>query len=364
MHASSTSLVIGLSLLLSSLLPGCGSGSGDGTNPTNTSTVSVYLTDDLAGYESVLMTVNMVQLQHMGGGRLCTIIPGPLTVDAAQLGRDQLLDLVNTTSCEAGSYNRLHIELNENVTLVDANHQTLSCKFVSYRDDAGQPNALGCTNGMCALDLTGAVNLVAGNHEHVALDADLRQFTVDLTKTPCEATLKLSPLHAQGMDNKMASGYRKSVHGYVSGLDTAADTFTLTHAGRLYTVQYSGVTDQPGLDALLTRAQADSLKTKVRCESFNTATTPPVCTAQTTGNQPFKAVTVKAQGAVSNLVDTSTAHTFTLNYPVSKTLAINYQRAFELNKIEGILANDAMVETNLYGFAADYYLAREVEVEY
>jgi len=154
------------------------------------------------------------------------------------------------------------------------------------------------------------------------------------------------------------------VHGYVSGLDTAADTFTLTHAGRLYTVQYSGVTDQPGLDALLTRAQADSLKTKVRCESFNTATTPPVCTAQTTGNQPFKAVTVKAQGAVSNLVDTSTAHTFTLNYPVSKTLAINYQRAFELNKIEGILANDAMVETNLYGFAADYYLAREVEVEY
>jgi hypothetical protein len=160
----------------------------------------------------------------------------------------------------------------------------------------------------------------------------------------------------------MASGYRKSVHGYVSSLDTVADTFTLTHAGRLYAVRYSGVTDQPGLDALLTRAQADSLKTQVRCESFNTATTPPVCTAQTTGNQPLKAVTVKAQGTVSSL-DTPTAHTFMLNYPVSKTLAINYQTAFELNKIEGILANDAMVETKLYSFASDYYLAREVEVE-
>ncbi len=361
MHPSRTFLIIGLPLLLSSILFGCGSDGSTGTDPTKTSTVSVYLTDDLAGYESVLMTVNTVQLRHMGGGRLCTIIPGPLTLDAAQLGRDQLLDLVNTTSCEAGSYNRLHIELDQNVTLVDANHQTQSCKFVSYRDDAGHPNALGCTNGMCALDLTGAVNLVAGNHEHVALDADLREFTVDLTKTPCEATLKLSPLHAQGMDNKMASGYRKSVHGYVSSLDTAADTFTLTRAGRLYTVQYSGVTDQPGLDALLTRAQADSLKTQVRCESFNTATTPPVCTAQTTGNQPLKAVTVKAQGTVSSL-DTPIAHTFILNYPVGKTLAVNYQTAFELNKIDGILANDAMVETKLYSFASDYYLAREVEV--
>lgn len=364
MHPSRTFLAIGLSLLLSSLLLGCGSGSGGGTstNPTNTSTVSVYLTDDLAGYESVLMTVNTVQLQHMGGGRLCTIIPGPLTLDAAQLGRDQLLDLVNTTSCEAGSYNRLHIELDQNVTLVDTNHESQSCKFVSYRNDAGQPNALGCTNGLCALDLTGAVNLVAGNHEHVALDADLRQFTVDLTKTPCEATLKLSPLHAQGMDNKMAAGYRKSVHGNVTSLDTATDTFTLTHAGRIYVVQYSGVTDQPGLDALLTRAQADSLKTQARCESFNAATTPATCTAQTTGNQPLKAVTVKAKGTVSGL-DTPTAHTFTLNYPVSKTLAVNYQKAFELNKIEGILATDAIVETNLYGYTPDYYLAREVEVE-
>jgi len=359
MHPSKITLIIGLPLLLSSLLPGCGS---DGGGSANTSTVSVYLTDDLAGYESVLITVNAVQLQHLGGNRLCTIIPGPETMDAAQLGRDQLLDLVNTTTCEAGSYNRLHIELNQNVTLVDASHQTQSCKFVSYRDDAGQPNALGCTNGMCALDLTGAVNLVAGNHEHVALDADLKQFTVDLTKTPCEVTLKLSPLHAQGMDDKMAAGYRKSVNGYVSSLDTATDKFTLTHAGRLYAVQYSGVTDQPGLDALLTRAQADSLKTQVRCENFNTATTPPTCTAQTTGNQQLKAVTVKARGTVSGL-DTPTAHTFILNYPVGKTLAVNYQTAFDLNNIEGILVNDGIVATGLYGFAANYYLAREVEVE-
>ena len=362
MHASRTFPVIGLSLLLSSLLSGCGSGSTE-TDPTSTGTVSVYLTDDLAGYESVVMTVNSVQLQHPGSGRLCAIISGPVTMDAAQLGRDQLLDLVNTTNCAAGPYNRLHIEFDQNVTLVDANHQTLSCKFVSYRDDAGQPNALGCTNGLCALDLTGAVNLVAGDHEHVALDADLRQFTVDLTKTPCEATLKLSPLHAQGMNDKMTSGYRKSVNGYVSGLDTATDTFTLTHAGRrLYAVQYSGVTDQPGLDALLTRAQADSLKTKVRCESFNPATTPPVCTAQTTGTQPLKAVTVKAKGTVSSL-DTPTAHTFILNYPVGKTLPVDYQKAFELNKIDGILANDKIVATGLYGFAPDFYLAREVEVK-
>ena len=91
MHPSRIFLAIGLPLLLSSLLSGCGSGGSTGTDPTRTSTVSVYLTDDLAGYESVLMTVNTVQLQHRGGGRLCTIIPGPLTLDAAQLGRLRLV---------------------------------------------------------------------------------------------------------------------------------------------------------------------------------------------------------------------------------------------------------------------------------
>ena len=339
---------------------GCGGGnSSSSANPSTTSTVSAYVTDDLAGYESVLMTVNTVQLQHMGGNRLCTIIPGPLTVDAAKLGRDQLLDLVNTTTCDAGPYNRLHIELDQNVTLVDANQQSLSCKFVSYRDGSGMPNALSCINGMCSLDVTGAVNLVAGNHEHVALDADLKQFTVDTTKAPCEVTLKLSPLHAQGMDDKLAAGYRKSVNGTVSSLDTTADTFTLTQGGRQYTVRYSGVTDQPGLDTLLTRAQADSLKTRVRCASFDTASTPPTCTAQTTSNQLLKAVTIKAEGTVSSLA----ASTFTLNYPTNKTLPVNYQKAVDLNRIEGTLADGKTAETALYGFTTDYFLARDVEAK-
>jgi hypothetical protein len=361
MRASRTILAIGLALFLSSLL-GCSSGNSSSANPSTTSTVSAYVTDDLAGYESVLMTVNTVQLQHMGGNRLCTIIPGPLTMDAAKLGRDQLLDLVNTTSCDAGPYNHLHIELDQNVTLVDASQQSQSCKFVSYLDDRGQPNALSCTNGTCSLDVTGAVNLVTGNHEHVALDADLKQFTVDTTKTPCEVTFKLSPLHAQGMDDKLAAGYRKSVNGTVSSLDTTADTFTLSQGGRQYAVQYSGVTDQPGLDTLLARAQADSLKTQVRCESFNTASTPPACTAQTTSNQLLKAVTVKAEGTVASLA-APTAPTFSLNYPTNKTLPVNYQKAVDLNRIEGTLTSGKTAEAALYGFATDYFLARDVEVK-
>lgn len=355
------SLVASIALVLG-LLNACG-GEGGGSGSTSggeTTTVSAYLTDDLGGYQSVEFTLDSVQLRHTGENRNCEIISGPLPLDAAALGRDQLLDLVSAGQCPAGPYNRLHVAFDDDVTLHDGQN-THYCKFVSYLDDSGWPNRLHCADGLCALDLTGAVNLVAGAHEHIALDADLRQFTVDLARTPCEVTLKLSPLHASGMDGKMAAGYRTALNGVISGLDTTARTFLLTHASRRYAVQYAGVTDQTGLDTLLVRAQTDLLRARVRCQSFDTRTTPATCIAQTSGTQPLKAITVMAEGAISSL-DTPTVHTFTLGYPVNKSLAVNDHEAFLRDAIEGVLANGATVETALYGFATDFFLAREVEV--
>jgi len=235
---------------------------------------------------------------------------------------------------------------------------TDACKFVSYYDDnSNRPNRLACTNGVCSLDITGAVNLVAGNHEHVALDADLKQFTVDTSVTPCEVTLKVSPLRA---GDKLAAGYRMSLSGTVSSLDAAADRFVLTVAGSPYTVQYVGVTDQDGLDTLLGRAATDRLRTTVRCQTIDATTTPPTCTAQTVATQPLKAIVVKAKGTIS-APDTG-AHTFTLGYGAGTTLPVNYTKAAELGKVEGTLASDAVAELKLYGFNLDFFLAREVEV--
>lgn len=322
-----------------------------------TATVSAYVTDDLGGYESVVLTVNKVEIRHTSG-RTCQIIPGPLTFDAAEFGRDLILEHVDTTICEAGPYNRLFVELNEDVTLQQtAVSLPQSCKFVSYyENNSARPNRLACANGVCSLNITGAVNLIAGNREHVALDADLKQFIVDTSVTPCEVTLKVSPLHADG---RMAAGYRIALVGTVSNLDTNTDRFTLTVAGTAYAVDYIGVTDQTGLDGLLTRAAADGLRTTVRCQAINNSASPPTCTAQTVALQPLKAITVRAAGTIS-VLDTG-AQTFTLNY-AGKTLPVSYAQAATLGKVEGTLADAALAEARLFGFDATRFLAREVRV--
>lgn len=339
------------------VLYACGGESGQGQSPA-TATVSSYVTDDLGGYESVVLTVNKVEIRHTSG-RSCEIIRGPLTFDAAELGRDQLLERVDTMTCAAGPYNRLFVELDDDVTLVQtAGSPPQACKFVSYYEDgSARPNRLACANGTCSLNITGAVNLIARTHEHVALDADLKQFTVDTSVTPCEVTLKVSPLHAAG---KLAAGFRIALSGTVSSLDTAVDRFTLTTAGGPFTVLYSGVTDQPDLDALLGRAATDGLRTTVRCQALDESMTPPTCTAQTVALQPLKAITVRARGTIS-VLDT-VAQTFTLNYE-GKTLPVNYAQAATLGKVEGTLANGATVEVGLYGVNTGQFLARQVRVQ-
>jgi len=358
MRAYMTLPAILVALLAAASLNSCGGGGGDGGGGSGSSaTVSAYVTDDLGGYDSVVLTLNSVQLRHTSG-RSCEIIHGPLEIDAAELGRDQIVQHVDTTTCEAGPYNRLHVELDDDVTLRQTNQSvTQACKFVSFYDDnSARPNRLACINGVCSLDITGAVNLVARNHEHVALDADLKRFTVDYSTTPCEVTLKVSPLHAE---DKLAAGYRMSLSGTVSSLNTAADSFTLTVAGNPYKVQYALVTDQDGLDTLLGRAATDGLRTTVRCQTIDTGTTPPTCTAQTVAAQPLKAIAVKAKGTISGLATS----TFTLGYGASTTLPVNFAKATELGRVEGTLANDASAEVKLYGFDLGNFLAREIEVK-
>ncbi len=350
-------------LLAAATLYACGSGGGG--NPAGSTTVFGYITDNLGGYESVKLTVNSAELRHPSG-RSCPIITESLEFDAAELGRDQIVEHVETTTCEAGPYNRLYVELDENVTLQQTSSDSpQECKFVSYYDDNSvRPNRLACTidpndstKVVCALEITGAVNLIAGTRENVALDVDLKEFTVDTTPTPCEVTLKVSPVRA---DNKLAAGYRTGLAGTVSGLN-AGDRFTLTVKGTPYTVDYSGVTDQDGLDGLLERAASDELRTTVRCQTIDTSTTPHTCIAQSVAAQPLKAITVKAKGTVSAWVDA--ARTFTLGYGAGTTLPVKYAKAVELGKVEGTLAESAVAEVKLYGSDSSHFLAREVEVE-
>lgn len=361
MLKSKSLLAICAALLAAALLHACGGGSEDsGGGTSGSTTVSAYVTDSPDEYESVNLTVNKVELRHPVTPP-CEIITGPLPVNAAELGRDEILEFVNTTACPAGPYNRLYVELAEDVTLLEtATSQPLACKFVSYFDDRLPvpvlPNVLDCRNGICALSITGAVNLIARDHAHIALDVDLKKFIVNTSVTPCEVTLKVSPVHADG---KLAAGFRKRISGTVSGLDAGADTFTLTTMrGHSFAVRYAGVGDQAGLDQLLERAVADALRTSVRCQTIDMATTPPTCTAQTDPAKPLKAIAVKAEGVISAL-DT-TGKTLTLAYGAGPTmLPVNYAVA----TVIGMLADAATAKATLHGFSAGFFLAREVEVK-
>jgi hypothetical protein len=360
MRDSNSLLAIPVALIAAALLHACGGGSdGSGSAMSNSATVSAYVTDDLGGYENVVLTLNSVQLRHPSG-RTCEIIKGPLEIDAAELGRDQILEQVDTMECEAGPYNRLYVELDDDVTLRETTTSApLECKFVSYFDGGFPlPNRLACANGACSLNITGAVNLIARNHEHVALDVDLKNFVVDTNATPCTVTLKVSPIHADG---KLMAGYRKRLTGTVSNLNAGADTFTLTVRGHPFTVQYAGVTDQAGLETLLNRAATDGLRASVRCETINLAITPPTCTAQTDATRPLTAIAVKATGTIS-LLDT-VAKTFTLNYGVGTMLPVNYATADALGKVMGTLDDGDAAGAALYGFESDFFLARAVVVE-
>lgn len=365
MRYSKYLLAIPVALIAAALLHACGGGGGSdggdrGAAMAGSAVVTGYVTDDLAGYESVVLTLKSVQLRHTSG-RSCEIIPEQPPTDVAELGRDQLVSLVDTTDCEAGPYNRLFVQLDDDVALREtATSDLLSCKFVSYMESGFPlPNRLACNGDTCSLNITGAVNLIAMNHEHVALDVDLKQFIVDTSVTPCEVTLKVSPVHAS---NKLAAGYRIALSGTVSGLDGVNDQFTLTARGKSFTVKYVGVTDQPGIDALLQLAATDQLRTTVRCQTLDRTMTPPVCTAQTVALQPLKAITVKAKGTITLL--SLAAQTFTLSSGVGPTLLpVNYAQAADLGKVTGTLADSAVAGVMLYGFESAFYLARAVEVE-
>lgn len=364
MRAHKTLLAMAAVLLAALTLYACGGGGDSGNRGggmSGSTTVSAYITDDLGGYESVEFTVNKVELRHPVTPH-CTIITGPIEVDAAELGREEILEQVDTTQCAVGPYNRLYVEISEDVVLRQVGGTTpQQCKFVSYRESGFPlPNRLACNGGTCSLNITGAVNLIARNHGHVALDVDLRNFVVN-EGPPCTVTLMVSPIHA---DDKLAAGFRKRISGTVSNLSTGADSFTLTTLkGHSFAVQYAGVTDQVGLETLLTRAMDDTLRTFVRCQTIDTTTSPPICTAQTDATQPLKAIAVKAKGMITNLAPAPQT-TFTFNYGAPPTtLPVRYAKAVELGKVMGTLANDAVAEATLYGFDAAFFLAREVEVE-
>ena len=362
---SGTIILFGVAILFHSCSSGGGSSSGGGTS---SGTVALYVTDDMSANQQVIATIDKVTLVSTGTGTTCNVLTTPTTINIADLAN--VLQLLNVANCPAVPYNRLHIEFEKSVELMNHAGTQSSCSFTSFKDDSNRPNALQCNDTTCTLDINGAVNLLANQNSKVALDFKLKDFDVDNFGTnQCSVTLKVSPIHVEETENHV---HHEAITGLVSNLTASTDTFDLTKHHMTFHVLYSGITStQPGLDDLLLRAEQDGLKTQVTVSTvdFANATIDTskilvdsgcLVSALTTTIDASN-ILVKVEGVISALT-TSTTTTFTLTYDTGKTIDVDSSKA----TVKGTLANNAQAEVKLYGFdskSADF-LAALVEVEF
>jgi len=324
--------------------------SGGGGGGDSTGSVALYATDSMSDYKQVIATINKVTVMNTGSGASCDVLTAPTTIDIANLSG--VLQLLNVANCPAVPYNRVHIEFERSVELMNIAGQKSACSFTSYKENGGRVNTLKCSGATCTLDINGAVNVLVSQHHKVGLDFDLKDFDVVSFGTgtgSCSVTMKVSPLHGQAFEQLRRF---EGITGLVSGLTTSTDTFTLTRGRLSVNVLYSGITSsrQPGIEALLQRAQDDGLRTRVTTSAIDFSARTIVATG----------VFVKAEGLVSDL--TTSTRTFTLTYKQGKTMTVDYRAAI----VKGNLANDAWAEVSLYGSDAvsANFLAARVAVEY
>ena len=325
------------SLLL--ILIGCGGGGGGTT--TESGTVALFVTDNLEDYDHVITTITGVEILHTGSGASCSILSEAVTLDIAELSSEFLL--LDLTSCATGQFNRIRVEMSSTVELTLNEITDEECTFTSYKDNENKPNVLQCNGDTCSMEINGMVNVVVRQNTSLVLDFDLKEFEVEnLGEPECTVTMKVEPLNANDIDDKKNKGNKESIKGVISDLDSTNQTFTLTKNKNIFTVLYSDV-NQEGIDDLLTFAQDNQLKTKVRCSAIDLTSNE--CTASE--------IYVQVEGTVSNL----TASTFKLTF--NPEISVDYTNA----EVEGTLVDSARTEVKLFGFDGTSYLAQEVEVE-
>jgi len=330
--------MVGISVIL---FTSCGGGDGDSAS---TGVVALYATDDLSNYEQVIITVNSVQLVHTGSNSVCTIMDTPETMDLTDLSSE--VQLLDTSICPARSYNRVRLEFDKQVDLMDPLREMASCTWRNYKGDNNNVNVLDCDETTCTLDINGAVNVFANQNNKVALDFDLKDFEVEQQQVQntynCEATMKVSPLNASGIEGKKGQGYRESINGSITNLNTTGDSFTIDKGNTTFTIDYSGVT-QTGIDGLLQFAVDNDLNVKVKCDSIDLETNS--CTAT--------AVYVKVEGTISALG----SETFTLTNEVKGIeITVNYIGA----DVEGTLADGVNVNVQISDYDGSTYFAYKV----
>lgn len=332
----------------------CRSGETDTTRTTSTGQVSLYFTDDISNFKQVVLTVQKVQLINSGTRSSCNLLGSPVSMDIPRLAG--LMQYMDSADCQASPYNRIHIEVDQNLELMDFTGTRSACRFTSYLDSSNKLNTLQCTAGTCTLDINGAVRrgaleILADRNNKLALDFDLKSFTVENfgDASACSVTMKVTPLEDSEI---MQREDRDSISGGIFELDTTNRSCILRKGQRPFTMSYAGISEtaQPGIDTLLQTAQDKRFTAVIQTTELDLDTR----------NFDASAVSVKARGIVQAL--NPPTNTFTLQYRLPDLIL---QVSFDPATVDGFLANDSEVEVKFSGYdtASGTYHAERVAVK-
>ncbi len=332
-------------VLLISVLFSCG---GDNDN----SVVSLYLTDKLANQVQELdITITKMELLNTGNENSCVLFdngststePNPLeNINLVELSDSYLF--VDRVKCGKNNYNRLRINFNENITVIDEDG-THQCRVEEFNPgSSNQPNKPHCDDGNCYIDINGEVK-ISSDKENFAVDFNLQQSEVNINGTNCTVKFKVSPLH---IDKKVINDKSVILKGKVDNLDT--DTFLLSlKCGKdKIAVDYSNVS-QEGIDEILNLALENSADIRVKCSVYDSENLQ--CIAK-------EIYLILENVTIVNLDETNKLFTINLN---GNSIIINYSNA----EIDGVIVENAEAEIKINGYdqTDEMYLAKKVKIK-
>ncbi|SNZ11484.1 DUF4382 domain-containing protein [Hydrogenobacter hydrogenophilus] len=222
-------------LVLGSLLVSCGGGGGGGVS--STSSIPVYFTDDMSVYPSILVKVYEVNLCSDNSCQqkvnLFTSQQG-LQTNLAKL--NGVLQYITTANIPQGTYNRLEVVMDKNLTITDSNNVAHQAVFTPMNEKPNKPNTVQCDTQRCYIRFNGIVQPFSMGK--LVIDFVLKEFEVNTNTNPWQVyEVKMKPLTPQE-----TAGKTIEIHLMVQSTSTQNNNFTGTWMGKTYTVNLTQTT--------------------------------------------------------------------------------------------------------------------------
>ena len=337
--------VLFLIIAAGAMLANCGGGGGSapGTSATaagspsggsasgasQAASVGLFMTDDASGFQQVSAVINAVTLLNTATGQSCTVLSSPVNINLANLA--DVMELVRTSNCPAGSFDTVRMAFSNAVGLTDSNGTSDTCTLTSFSPGQPSPDTLSCSGANCTMDLSSPVSAAAGQNNRVGLDFDLKNFNVTgFGNGACSMTMRVNSLSASQMD---AKGFHPGISGMVA--NATGNTVTINTGTRSFIVNAASM-GHPDFQGFMQTAQTKGIPALADCTNFDF----------NAGTCQASQVSAIAAGRISNLDPSN--HTFMLTLNDGTQLNVAFPNA----SVKGMPENGQLSVVNLLNLNA------------